>query len=228
MQQPSECKVMRSRARLSSQMVMDIFAMKFSAHPDTGKRLTATSLSKVYGVSEKAIRDIWIGRTWHKETAALERGIPRTSLKTKSPNRFKVTSLCPDRSSGATLTEFSEDRRYSMRPGDKSQETSSDTTSIWPMPFDAANMRHTPEFPTVCHQIGSGDTSPCPLSGARWMSGEQKAAAVTLPPFSLLLASLCIPAQTPPAYIDLSRCSCSASKRTMPWPPDFRNVLNHE
>ena len=34
--------------------------------------MSAASMSKKYGVSEKAVRDIWTGRTWSKETWHLD------------------------------------------------------------------------------------------------------------------------------------------------------------
>ena len=34
--------------------------------------MSAASVSKKYGVSEKAVRDIWTGRTWSKETWHLD------------------------------------------------------------------------------------------------------------------------------------------------------------
>ena len=62
---PSDYKVLKPRARLTEHDVLSIFRCKYSS-------ATATKLASVYGVSEKAVRDIWTGRTWARETWHLE------------------------------------------------------------------------------------------------------------------------------------------------------------
>ena len=60
----------KPRARLSEAQVILIFQAKDSSPT------TATDIAKVYGVSEKAIRDIWKGRTWSRETWHLDTSRP--------------------------------------------------------------------------------------------------------------------------------------------------------
>ena len=55
----------KPRARLTESEVLSIFKLKASAP-------SATSVGRLYGVSEKAIRDIWKGRTWSNETWHME------------------------------------------------------------------------------------------------------------------------------------------------------------
>ena len=55
----------KSRAKLVIKAVIDIFKMKASDRQ-------ASSIGRVYGVSEKAIRDIWSGRTWARVTWHLD------------------------------------------------------------------------------------------------------------------------------------------------------------
>ena len=55
----------KTRAKLTEADALDIFHCK--AHS-----MNAASVSKKYGVSEKAVRDIWTGRTWSKETWHLD------------------------------------------------------------------------------------------------------------------------------------------------------------
>jgi hypothetical protein len=55
----------RPRSRLSEAQVVDIFLSKAT-------KLSATKICVGFGVSEKAVRDIWTGRTWAKETMHLE------------------------------------------------------------------------------------------------------------------------------------------------------------
>jgi hypothetical protein len=55
----------KPNARLTQHQAIDIFKMKSSA-------LTAVKIAVSYGVSEKAVRDIWKGRTWSRETRHLD------------------------------------------------------------------------------------------------------------------------------------------------------------
>jgi hypothetical protein len=53
------------RKRLSATAVIGIFIRK-------GGPCNASKVAKEYGISEKAVRDIWTGRTWKKETRLLD------------------------------------------------------------------------------------------------------------------------------------------------------------
>lgn len=64
--------ITKHRTRLPEKSVREIFARKSYRHPGTGARTTAAAVARKYGVSEKAIRDIWAGRTWNKETRGLK------------------------------------------------------------------------------------------------------------------------------------------------------------
>ena len=67
--------MLKPRARLTEHDVLSIFRCKYSS-------ATATKLAIVYGVSEKAVRDIWTGRTWARETRHLvtSGGLPEQKL----------------------------------------------------------------------------------------------------------------------------------------------------
>ena len=71
-------KSRKSRAKLTEADVLDIFHCK--AH-----LMSAACLSKKYGVSEKAVRDIWTGRTWSKETWHLDASRSRPLKKMGRP-----------------------------------------------------------------------------------------------------------------------------------------------
>ena len=51
--------------------------------------MTAAKLSVIYGVSEKAVRDIWTGRTWAKETWHLDMSRPITKKHAGRPKGSK-------------------------------------------------------------------------------------------------------------------------------------------
>ena len=68
----------KARAKLTQSDVLHIYHCKGSA-------TSATALSKHYGVSEKAVRDIWTGRTWSKETWHLDKSQPFPAKKMGRP-----------------------------------------------------------------------------------------------------------------------------------------------
>ena len=87
---------------LTKAAVLSIFA---------DRTITAALLGKRYGVSEKAIRDIWMGRTWGYTTGArsclLKRGRPPGS-KDVRPRLLKIrrTDLIDDQLYAWARTRF--------------------------------------------------------------------------------------------------------------------------
>ena len=70
---------------LTEDQVMDIFRFSLVQSP-TKKKPTATSVARQFCVSEKTIRDIWCGRTWHEETLTLDPfRAPRAARKVGRP-----------------------------------------------------------------------------------------------------------------------------------------------
>lgn len=59
----------KSRAILTKDQVLNIYEMKATASS------SATNVGKMYGMSEKAIRDIWSGRTWAAETGHIDQSL---------------------------------------------------------------------------------------------------------------------------------------------------------
>mmetsp|Transcript_29483 Transcript_29483/g.77571 ORF Transcript_29483/g.77571 Transcript_29483/m.77571 type:complete len:121 (+) Transcript_29483:253-615(+) len=58
-------EVHRSRCVLTSDQVLEIYGML-----EFVKQVSAGKVAKKYGVSEKAVRNIWNGRAWGKLTSA--------------------------------------------------------------------------------------------------------------------------------------------------------------
>jgi hypothetical protein len=77
----------KPRARLSERHVITIFQAK---SPKTSAS-TAAKVARVYGVSEKAIRDIWTGRTWSRETWHLDKSRPLQLKLTGRPRGCRDT-----------------------------------------------------------------------------------------------------------------------------------------
>ena len=86
-----------ARAKLTEADALDIFKLK-------GRMMTASSVSVKYSVSEKAVRDIWIGRTWSKETWHLDtsRSLPLKKMgrpigrKDAQPRKLRIASKKQD------------------------------------------------------------------------------------------------------------------------------------
>jgi hypothetical protein len=74
----------KPRARLYEAQVIAIFQAKASTS-------AAAKLAMVYGVSEKAIRDIWKGRAWSRETWHLDTSRPLQLKLTGRPKRCRDT-----------------------------------------------------------------------------------------------------------------------------------------
>jgi hypothetical protein len=82
--------------------VIEIFKVKIAnAQSENKEKISASSLSRKYGVSEKTIRDIWLGHTWNQETWHLDptrplirkqTGRPKGS-KDRVPRKFKDEAL---------------------------------------------------------------------------------------------------------------------------------------
>ena len=64
----------KTRAILTAEQAIKIFQIKLSnLNATKSQRISPSSVARAFGVSEKAIRDIWKGRTWLRETIHLDR-----------------------------------------------------------------------------------------------------------------------------------------------------------
>ena len=76
---------MKPTAVLTKDQAMEIFRLSL-VQSSPKKRPTATSVSRAFSVSEKTVRDIWCGRTWHEETLPLDPNrSPRAARKIGRP-----------------------------------------------------------------------------------------------------------------------------------------------
>ena len=62
------------RAILTDEQAQEIFRRKPSPHSKGRER--AAALARMYGVSIKTVRDIWVGRTWYRATYHLDASKP--------------------------------------------------------------------------------------------------------------------------------------------------------
>mmetsp|Transcript_68454 Transcript_68454/g.182608 ORF Transcript_68454/g.182608 Transcript_68454/m.182608 type:complete len:132 (-) Transcript_68454:301-696(-) len=58
----------RTKTKLTVAQVREIYA--FKVRP--GTQPSSVKIGEMYGISDKAVRDIWIGRTWLSETVILD------------------------------------------------------------------------------------------------------------------------------------------------------------
>ena len=133
----------KHRAKLSQSDVISIFQAKAT-------RIQATVIARSYGVSEKAVRDIWSGRTWAKETWHLnpsrtlivkQTGRPKGSRdsrpRQKRMPRCSLPSVRPDE-----LVDSDDVLQYLCDCGDESEIRSSHQHP-WPCD-DAASTSESP------------------------------------------------------------------------------------
>ena len=78
-----EAKKTRKQTILTSEAAIQIFKLRpalKSPIDDAESRLkTSSSIAKRFGVSPKTVRDIWIGRTWYRQTFPLDPERPNSS-----------------------------------------------------------------------------------------------------------------------------------------------------
>ena len=105
----SSLQACRTRAILTVDQAIEVYKMKFEG----SKQPRASAIAEAFGVSEKAVRDIWKGRTWNRETMHLDPkracmhqflrlpGRPRSS--SKGLVKFSVKSEEPTASGSVIL-----------------------------------------------------------------------------------------------------------------------------
>ena len=87
---PRSVKACKTRAILNETQALQIFQMKvLQNQTHLCKTEYTQKIADIFGVSEKAVRDIWKGRTWRRETMHLEIGCIGNALSMKLPGRPK-------------------------------------------------------------------------------------------------------------------------------------------
>ena len=76
----------RTRATLTENQAIEIYQMKLNYDlPNMSEGARASAVANRFGVSEKAVRDIWSRRTWARKTANLEAAIELAPSSNASP-----------------------------------------------------------------------------------------------------------------------------------------------
>ena len=102
----------KTRAKLTEADALNIYYCKSSF-------TSASAIAKLYGVSEKAVRDIWTGRTWSRETWHLDESRPFPTKKMGRPLGRKDAQPRKPRS----LRTIPESSNMSQTPVDVSPES---------------------------------------------------------------------------------------------------------
>ena len=69
---PFSVSACKTRAVLTAQQAVAIFEIKLESKARGKEQPPAQSIALLFGVREKAVRDIWNGRTWFRETMHLD------------------------------------------------------------------------------------------------------------------------------------------------------------
>lgn len=89
----------KTRTILQPEQAIQILQIKLSSRrlADSGKpqRLHPSAAAKQYGISEKAVRDIWNGRTWLRETMHLDPSLAPLASRFRPPGRPRRNEKSP-------------------------------------------------------------------------------------------------------------------------------------
>ena len=85
----------KTRKILQPEQAIEIVQLKLSkSRPEKMKkdfeRLKPGVVAKQYGISEKAVRDIWKGRTWLRETMHLDPALAALATRLRPPGRPRI------------------------------------------------------------------------------------------------------------------------------------------
>ena len=101
----SSLQACRTRAVLTAEQAIQIFRIKIGSmsltssnvFKDTKTDIEAQVVADAFGVSEKAVRDIWKGRTWNRETMFLDPNRSANSSPLRLPGRPRGAKTRKDR-----------------------------------------------------------------------------------------------------------------------------------
>ena len=93
---PPSIQACKTRTILTLEQALQIFEIKLdNSNPLSGRR-TAAAVARSFGVSEKTVRDIWIGRTWVREMMHLDPARAAKACNLKLPGRPKRSTTAID------------------------------------------------------------------------------------------------------------------------------------
>jgi hypothetical protein len=88
----SNIQACKTKVTLQEAQVIQILRFKLSNDRPGIKKVSPSVLAKEYGISEKAVRDIWKGRTWLRETMHLDPSLAVLASRLRPPGRPRIQS----------------------------------------------------------------------------------------------------------------------------------------
>ena len=139
-------KACKTRAILSEAEAIQIFLIKLEndANKWNVPRRSATEVARHFGVSDKAVRDIWMGRTWFHELIHLDPERATMPGRLKRPGRPKrpmvsspviapFTLSPPMKYNSATPKHWSTEHFHGQKHSPSALATFADTIVQWPL-----------------------------------------------------------------------------------------------
>ena len=102
----SSIQACKTRAILTVEQAVEIFSIKLSNQArNKGQNISPCSVAREFGVSAKAVRDIWKGRTWLRETMHLDPARVVMVARRRPPGRPRLNlRFTNSRSTNASTT----------------------------------------------------------------------------------------------------------------------------
>ena len=85
--QNSSIQACKTRTILQPEQAIEILLLKQSSKMSNAGKALPREIAKRYGISEKAVRDIWKGRTWLRETMHLDPALTALASRLRPPGR---------------------------------------------------------------------------------------------------------------------------------------------
>mmetsp|Transcript_54527 Transcript_54527/g.144074 ORF Transcript_54527/g.144074 Transcript_54527/m.144074 type:complete len:198 (+) Transcript_54527:112-705(+) len=90
------CGSVRAKVKLSPQLAREIYAIQaarsLQKHAIFQRKISAAAVARQFMVTEKAVRDIWKGRTWQREIGTVCRGELKCTFSQKGDNHTRISN----------------------------------------------------------------------------------------------------------------------------------------
>ena len=109
----SSIQAFKTRTTLQPEQAIQILKLKLSK-PGDSKEPLPRAIGKQFGVSEKAVREIWKGRTWLRDSMHLDPSLAALASRLRPPGRPRLMNDKIHRDHDSI--ELSEDRKDRISP----------------------------------------------------------------------------------------------------------------
>ena len=103
----SSIQACKTRAILTPEQAIKIFKIKLSSQIAHKHRdLDPADIARAFGISEKAVRDIWKGRTWLRETMHLDPARAIMAARLRPPGRPRLNLQSTNRNAALNASDM--------------------------------------------------------------------------------------------------------------------------